>query len=135
LLVQARRRRSTCTVAALAASDTSALRGGLRLEDVEAVAVDHRGPEGVAATRCFSTGSSGFGDAALDAPPRSALTSALSRSDSAGPCEPATAADPARRAARPRTLPAVPAVRVAVCACLAGVPGAAGLVSVAFRRG
>ncbi len=98
--------------------------------------MDHRGPEGVAATRCFSTGSSGFGaDAALDAPPRSALTSALSRSDSAGPCEPAAAADPARRAARPRTLPAVPAVRVAVSACLAGMPGAAGPVSVAFRRG
>lgn len=73
-----------------------------RLEDVEAVAVDHRGPAGVAATRCFSTGVSGFGVdvAALEPSPRSALTAVLSRSNSSGACSSSPAPDPARHGAQ-----------------------------------
>lgn len=73
-----------------------------RLEDVEAVAVDHRGPAGVAATRCFSTGVSGFGVdvAALEPSPRSALTAVLSRSNSSGACSSSPKPDPARHGAQ-----------------------------------
>lgn len=49
--------------------------------------MDYRSSSGVPATRCFSTGVSGFGsEQALEASPRSALTAALSRSNSASVC-------------------------------------------------
>ena len=49
--------------------------------------MDYRSSSGVPATRCFSTGMSGFGlEQALEASPRSALTAALSRSSSASAC-------------------------------------------------
>ena len=64
--------------------------------------MDHRGPAGVAATRCFSTGVSGFGVdvAALEPSPRSALTAVLSRSNSSGACSSGPEPDPARHGAQ-----------------------------------